>query len=250
MISANIIQRTFHIRWKQSTGTAFTIDHNGREYLITARHVVENINSGENINIFHEHQWKNLSVQLVSDGKEDVDIAVMSAPFALSPRFELKPSLEGIMTGQQVHFLGYPFGWNAGGEYINNGYPMQFVKGGIVSAITKEGENLGKTTKLYIDAHGNKGFSGGPVVYVPNGWIGNLEAFFKRRFTLNVGGIVSYYPTPTLAPVVDEKGRIVTDQNKGEIGIEENPGFVVAIGIEHALELINENPIGFKLPNI
>ena len=27
----------------------------------------------------------------------------------------------------------------------------------------------GNASHIYVDAHGNKGFSGGPVVFVPNG---------------------------------------------------------------------------------
>ena len=217
------------------TGTAFTIDHNNREYLITARHVLEGIRPGEKINIFHENQWKSLSIQIVSMGEEEVDIAVLSTPFALSPRYELKPSLGGIILGQQIYFLGYPFGWNAGGEKLNDGFPMQFIKGGIVSAI-----DSGIVTKLYIDAHGNEGFSGGPVVFVADG---------RPRTELNVAGIISCYPTPKLEPIVDPGGNIKTDQNKNIVGIRENPGFVVATGIKHALELIDENPIGFELPD-
>ena len=56
MITSNVIQRTFHIRRDNSTGTAFTIDRGSKQYLVTARHVVEGIESGNAIEIFHEGQ--------------------------------------------------------------------------------------------------------------------------------------------------------------------------------------------------
>lgn len=242
MITIDIVRRTFCIRCGERTGTAFTIDRDDREYLITARHVSEGIRPGEKIKIFHENQWKDLSIQIVSMGEGDVDIAILSTPFALSPRFELEPSSGGMAVGQQVYLLGYPFGWNsAAGMELNDEFPVPFVKGGIFSAMISA-EETGEATKLYIDAYGNEGFSGGPVVFVPEG---------KPRNELNVAGIISSYPTPKLAPVVvvDPEGNIKTDQNENIVGIIENPGFVVAISIEHALELIDENPIGFKLPD-
>ena len=52
MVTSNVIQRTFHIRYGSTTGTAFAIDRNKRQYLITARHVVKGITSGSSIEIF------------------------------------------------------------------------------------------------------------------------------------------------------------------------------------------------------
>ena len=43
MITRNVIQRIFHIKRDNSTGTAFTIDRGSKQYLATARHVVEGI---------------------------------------------------------------------------------------------------------------------------------------------------------------------------------------------------------------
>ena len=66
---------------------------------------------------------------------------------------------------------------------------------------------------------------------------------------LRVAGIISYYPIPQFLPIVDHNGDMITDQRGEPVGyVKENPGIVVAIGIKHALELIDANPIGFKLP--
>ena len=63
MITSNVFHRTFHIRYGSATGTMFSIDRDGRQYLITAKHVVEGIVSGGSISVFHDKQWKNTTVK-------------------------------------------------------------------------------------------------------------------------------------------------------------------------------------------
>ena len=235
-ITSNVIQRTFHIGWRTSTGTAFAIDRASRQYLVTARHVVDGIQSGNVIKLLHEGEWRNLPVQVVGIGKGEADVAVLACSSLLAPPHPLPASPEKITYGQAVSFLGYPFGWDAGSEQINRGIPIPFVKGGILSAMV-----FGDVTKFYLDAHGNKGFSGGPLVFVPMG---------RPETEFHVAGIVSHYPNPQVSwqPLVDRKGNSLTDAAGETIGyIMENPGIVVAIGIQHALELIDANPIGFRL---
>ena len=235
MITANIIHRTFHIRWKSITGTGFTIDHKSKQYLVTARHIVNGIESGNAIKIFHDNEWKKLVVNVVGIGIGKVDVAVLACSVRLSPSHRLIASAAQLSYGQAVSFLGYPFGWNAGGENINRGIPLPFVKAGIVSAM-----EFKEVVRIFLDAHGNIGFSGGPVLFVPDG---------RPRNELHVAGVVSYYPTPRLLPIVDSNRNVVTDKSGKPIGyVRENPGIVVAVGIRHALELIDANPIGLQLP--
>ena len=65
---------------------------------------------------------------------------------------------------QTVAFLGFPFGWDSGAESVNNGYPVPFIKAGIISAKAD-----GPPRRIYVDGHGNPGFSGGPLVFRPLG---------------------------------------------------------------------------------
>lgn len=233
MITSNILQRTHHIRWNTSTGTAFTIEHESRQYLITARHLVEGISSGASIQIFHGNTWKDLGVQVVGIGAGGADVAVLASPIQLSPTHPLQPSSKDIFYGQPVFFLGYPYGWDSGGEQINRGIPIPFVKAGILSAIVP-----GDLSLFVLDAHGNPGFSGGPVVFAPVG---------KGNNELRVAGIVSKGPRVEL-PIVDSKGRMILDNaGKPLAGVRENTGFVVVIDIKHAIDLIEANPIGFEL---
>ncbi len=235
MITSNIIHRTFHIRWNKLIGAGFTIDHRSKQYLVTARHVVPGIESGKAIKIFHDEKWKDLVVNVVGIGTGDVDVAVLACSIRLSSSLPLVAATEDFTLGHPVAFLGYPFGWDSGGEEINRGVPVPFVKAGVIS-----GWQLGDVSRIFLDAQGNKGFSGGPVVFVPYG---------QPRNELRVVGIISHYPTPRFLPIVDRNGNPVTDQGGEPIGyVKENPGIVVAYTIKHALELIDANPIGFPLP--
>ena len=73
MITTNVFSRVFHIAWGDSTGTAFAIDHASKQYLVTARHVVKGIDSGDSIRVFHEEQWNNLAVDVVGIGDGDAE---------------------------------------------------------------------------------------------------------------------------------------------------------------------------------
>ena len=113
MITANVFERTFHIGFGDSTGTAFTVEKDSRQYLVTARHVVEGITSDDIVNIFHERQWRKIRVNVIGVGKGEVDVAVLATSMQLSPLVPLEASGDGLAYGQQVYFLGFSFwvGW-------------------------------------------------------------------------------------------------------------------------------------------
>ncbi len=238
MITTNVIFRTFHLKWREETGTGFAIDKDSRQYLVTARHVVTGIQSGDEIEIYNEKKWKRFAVNVVGIGRSNIDVAVLACSFPLcDASYPLAPSVENMTLGQAVSFLGYPFGWDGGGEYVTNGRPVPFVKAGIVSAVESE-----DGVRIFLDAHGNRGFSGGPVVFTP----GSMPP--SPEFPFQVAGVVSCYPVPLLEPIVDSNHALVTNQQGAPIGyVRENPGIVVAINIRRALDLIDDNPVGFRL---
>lgn len=234
MITANVIQRTFHLRYGETSGTMFAIDRSDKQYLVTARHVVHGIASEDTIDIYWDKRWVDLSVRRVGVGSGEADVVVMAPPQQIAPSYALEPTTDGIAYGQQVFFLGFPFGWDGLGDYINDGYPMPFVKGGIMSALQG-----GETSVIYVDAHGNPGFSGGPLVFRETG---------KGKKQFKVAGIVAKGPTPVRKPVIDKSGAPLSGQDGMGAFVAENQGFVVAIDIKHAVEMIDSNPIGFSLP--
>ena len=64
------------------------------------------------------------------------------------------------MVGQQMFYLGFPFGWSSGHERLNRDFPIPIVKSGIASTL-----HQGDPSVFFIGSQGNKGFSGGPVVF-------------------------------------------------------------------------------------
>ena len=234
LITSNVIHRTFHIRYGKATGTAFAIDRDNKQYLITARHVVKDFASDSTIAISHDGQWKTLPVEVVGIGADVIDVAVLACSIRLAPAHSLVASSEWLTYGQPVYFLGFPFGWNSGMENLNREFPVPFVKAGIVSAII-----TGDASHIYLDAHGNRGFSGGPVVFVPSGRPSN---------EFRVVGIVANAPTPRLVPVVEKtRSPLVGDDGEPIAYFPENQGLVVAFDIRHATSLLDANPIGFQL---
>ena len=97
MITTNVLSRVFHIAWRDSTGTAFAIDHASKQYLVTARHVAKGIDSGDSIRVFQEEQWKNLTVDVVGIGDGDADVAVLSCPIRISPSLDLAASQANLI---------------------------------------------------------------------------------------------------------------------------------------------------------
>ena len=234
MITNNVFQRIFHIRCGDATGTAFAIDHRAKQYLVTARHVFEGLPAGDLIQIVHDKRWISMPTKTVGIGDGKADVAVLSCPIQLAPRNAIEVTSEGMIYGQELYFLGYPFGWDSGMEDVNRDFPMPFVKGGILSAI-----QLGDPWLIYIDAHGNPGFSGGPVVFSEPG---------RRPRDFKVAGVVANSPTPVLRPVVELQGEQANDEGDTTAFFAENQGFVVAVDIRHAVDIIDANPIGFSLP--
>ena len=236
-VPAQVILRTFHIAWGNNTGTAFAIDRDDKQYLVTARHVVKGIKSGDKIKISWKQKWHEIAVEVVGIGEGAVDVTVLACPHLLvAPSLTLIASMDGLAYGQEVIFLGFPFGWDSSSTGLTNNFPLPFVKAGIVSAIIVESPK-----SIYVDGHGNKGFSGGPVVFVRTD---------GSKKTYQVAGVVSYYPTPQLEPIRNKDGEVILDSHsKPTAYFAENPGLVIAHHISYATELIDLNPVGFPLPD-
>lgn len=217
-ITSNVLNRVFNISWNGSLGTGFAIDVDNKQYLITARHVVDEIISGDMLFILHDNQWKYVKVDITGIGEGEMDIAVLSCNQKLSVLNPVPTSVE-FLYGQGVFFLGYPFGWNSGGEKVNSGLPFPFIKSGIISGVhTVDGVNL-----IYVDGHVNSGFSGGPLILDGD--------------RASITGVVCGYKY-SRSPVLDDD-----DNQVGYFG--ENPGIFFCIGIKHVLEIIEKNPNGF-----
>ncbi len=228
MITANVLQRTFKIKAGESIGTCFTIDWEGRQYLITARHIVKSLATNTLVSIFHEGKWKDLSVNVVGHGQDSMDISVLSPSIQLSRKeLSLPATTAKITLGQDVYFLGFPYGLHSEVGEINRNFPFPLIKRGALSAVVKgdSGEMI-----LLIDGHANPGFSGGPVVFSEIG---------RPLNELKVAGVISAHRA-VLTP-------IVSAGKKTGLEVYENTGIIISYEIKPALELIKANPIGFPI---
>lgn len=223
-ITANILKRTFQLSFGKGQGTCFTIDYDNRQYIVTARHLVEPIIDSATIRIKHETVWKDCPVNLVGHGEREVDISVLAAGVQISPKHPLPPTAAGLTLGQDVYFLGFPYGLTSEVGELNQNFPFPFVKKATLSTFDT------KTNPFFLDGHNNPGFSGGPVVFSEAG---------KPANQLSVAAVISGYH-PRMEPVYLEGKHTLLE-------FEYNTGIIVAYGINHAVGLISQNPIGFNL---
>jgi hypothetical protein len=63
---------------------------------------------------------------------------VLALNTLISPRHPMPPDSAGLVYGQDVFFLGFPYGWSAEVKDLNRGFPLPFVKKAIVSNIRPE----------------------------------------------------------------------------------------------------------------
>lgn len=225
MITTNILQRIFHIEVGDSKATCFTIDVNGKQYIVTAKHLVEKNIKNATIRIYHNKEWKKIEVALVGHCENGIDVSVLATNFQLSPTYALEPTSGGIVYGQEVFFLGFPYGMTGEIGALNRDFPMPFVKKAIVSCIQiKKDEPM----ILFLDGHNNPGFSGGPVVFKDS-----------NQPNLKVAAVISGFKT-SIEPVYQADETMPLEYRC-------NTGIVISYGIRHAVDLININPIGYEL---
>lgn len=222
MLTFNVYDRVFFVRGAKYR-TAFTVDVDGKQYLVSARHVVD---SDRDLRIFHDRKWKACPATLVGSGTGEIDICILSPQIRLSSDIPLDPAIGEFILGQDVYFVGYPYKmWSDGGE-IMYGRPLPFVKKGTISAGLDPTDDV---KRIYVDAINNEGFSGGPLVVArPN------------TIDYRVIGVVSKFRIE-YESVIDHK-----DEDTG-LRVAYNTGFMLAYSMKHALDIIRKNPIGLPV---
>jgi hypothetical protein len=123
-----------------------------------------------------------------------------------------------LSMGQQVWFLGYP--WGIGTRGVNVVAP--FIKRGTMSAIDATNPNA---VVLYIDGFNNPGFSGGPIVY----W-----DFSKHVY--KIIGVVKGYREDT--------AKIRVNGEPVDTQLLVNSGILVGYSILHVIQAIENNRPG------
>ena len=233
LLTTNILQKTFLIRHANLTGTAFAVEWEGRQYLVTAKHVVPDPTA--QLEVRHDDAWKYLPCNGIYHHPGKADIAVITLSRQIAPPHPLELSPGGFSLGQDTAILGFPFRWSFTQFDINNGYPTPFVKSATFSAMVPGGDPF----VIILDGHSNPGFSGGPVI---------IEG--SSRNDLKVIGVVTAAdnestPAPNQfdPPLKELHGIPVPDDHVHPT----NAGFIRSHSIKHAIELIELNPYGYDL---
>ena len=128
LITANVLQRVFLIKYADQFGASFTVDVDNKQYLISAKHFLVNLKDSDVVEIFHDSKWKKLEVKRIDLKNPRIDILVLAPAVQLSPPLELQPSIANIVLSQNVFFLGFPFGMGSEAKALNNYFPLPFVK--------------------------------------------------------------------------------------------------------------------------
>lgn len=227
MITSNVILRTFFLKFGASTATGFTLDHDGRQYFVTARHVCPDIGSGDIVSIRKENTWVDFPIELVGAGDPNelsADITVLAFDKQISPSLSMPATAAGLTWGQDVYFLGYPYGLHSD-AFTSDGYPIPLIKRALMSGST------GATADSFLlDGHNNSGFSGGPAVFRP---VGQAAGDYR------VFGVISGYKSTT--------SPIKFQGKETGLSSEENTGIIVCSSIKQVTDLIEQNPIGPEL---
>jgi len=236
-VPQGILNRVFPFSFNEHSGSCFVIDIENRQYIITARHLVPGIKDNDNVKLFLNTAWINLRVRAIFAKNEKTDIVALAGDKLVAPKMEIYIGLKGIFVGQDVYFLGFPFGLATKFEKPSPTH-IAFIKKGILSAIDAR-QDSGHI--LYLDGHNNPGFSGGPVIY----------ANYNEHERLEIAGVIAGYknqPSQVLEAVVDESTSDTSESKKKIVHyVRENTGIVVAFSIYEIIKAIEKSPIGFPL---
>ena len=233
MITANVIEKTFRIKYKGRVGTCFTITVDNEKYLITARHIVEEIADVDIVSIYHDSEWVKIPVYLIGHTSKSVDISVLIADLYFSSNDPLPASRSGLAYGQDVYFLGFPNvvdidQASSSAMEMNRNFPLPIVKHAIFSGV-------GNDNHFFIDGYGNPGFSGGPLIFKPIG---------RDNDNYQVTGVIINYK-PEIIPVYETELQAKNDGGgtKPIAYFRGNSGTITVSWIQRAIDLIKNNTV-------
>jgi hypothetical protein len=249
-LTMNVYDRVLMIRVGTSYGTGFTLDVDGRQYLVTAKHVVAGLAAEGTLLIYRHDAWMPLPVKILRCD-DPVDIAVLVPPSQLTVNLPLEATMKGVRYGQDMYFAGFPYQLHTTAPNLNGGYPVAFVKKAIMSGEVKEDG----ASVILLDGYNNPGFSGGPLLYRD---LDRTASVFK------VAGVIKGFRadiSPIFKPeeikpdqvtredvakeriVRTQDGRTLRLNDTGQV-VKLNSDILVGYNISYAIDLIRKNPIG------
>lgn len=221
MVTMDKLEAVIRIDLGHSCGSCFTLAQNGKQYIVTARHLLGPNPAPSYVRVWLFDQWHKVSVKVVgSDPLSEAlehDALVLSCSEQVSP-FSLSATRGSFYLSQDVYFLGYPYNMATDKvSYPNISLPL--IKKSIVSGVIKSGLD---DDFIVLDGYNNSGFSGGPVITALP-----IDGHIRTI------GIISGYRTD-FAPV----------DNDRDLFAEVNAGMIYVTPMKRVLDYIDTNPIG------
>jgi hypothetical protein len=214
LLENQIIQKVIQLEsgGKQFSGFLISNEAVTVQYIVTARHAVPSTQNNQEVYIGYrkDNVWKQVKCIAYMHDDEDIDVIVLGLKNThyIKPNYSAPLSGVGMAASQQAFFLGYPFGLDAASESLNEGFPMPFIKAGIISAIS----SAYRKGYFYLDGHNNQGFSGGPVAF-----------YNYHEKTFMICGVVSGF------------------LNENLLNGAPNSGIISACHIQNVLEILSKN---------
>ena len=107
---AEQLQRVFQVRSDTCLGTAFVLDADEKQYLVSALHVVEHSTNTSALDIYFQNTWKSFPVSVIGIDFDN-DVAVLALQERIvGESLSIDVSGSGCIAGQEVFILGYPLG--------------------------------------------------------------------------------------------------------------------------------------------
>ncbi len=233
-VTTNVFLRVFRIQSGDHAGTAFTVEVDGQQYVITARH---NLTKPDEANVdielfLTDGVWHSFKARAIYPENKSVDIVALDVGQKVTIEWPFEPTPDDIVLGQQVYFVGYPWGLGSRGGNPGGVAEIPFLKSGILSAIDSQQKD---SIIFFIDGQNNPGFSGGPIVFR-----------HTKSGIFRVAAVVKGYRNEGY-PVLKEKDL----QNPNAKAYEDlftrgNSGIVVAYSIQHIVDAIRRDLVKRK----
>jgi len=220
--NSSIVGRTFCVRTEAVQGTAFTMDVDGKRYLITAQHVI-GTNSTGSISIESTSGQEQIDIELVGHSTPKLDVSVMRPSKPIHDHcFRTEPQnseSSSIVICEDVYSCGFPLGLSTDVFYFPNfPYPIPLLRRWMVSGFD--------TDQYFLDGFVNPGASGSPV--------------FKMHGTVPI--VIGVAVARFIEPSSVTAGQRATG---GQVAL--NSGIVTVTKIGHVMALIRTNSNGLRI---
>ena len=231
-VSTNVLLRVFRFESGDRAGTAFTVEVDRQQYVITARHNLPKPEVNVDVKLFLDSAWRSFKARAIYPDKTSVDIVALDVGQKVTVDFPLEPTSKDAILGQQVYFVGYPWGLGSRGGLPVGVAEFPFVKSGVLSAMDSRQQD---SIIFYVDGDNNPGFSGGPIVFR-----------HSKSGEYQVAAVVQGYHNEAF-PVLKEKD-LQNPKAKAYEGlyVRGNSGIVVGYSIKHIVDAIQKDAIHRK----